>query len=107
MNISDGVRWKKRTISPERKTTIVRMGDEPENKTGHVIVELLMTSAYAASLAFFHKAIDIVSQRGMEQGISTGNVQLPAKTSSTVDAKPSSSRSGYATDDEVFAFYRK
>lgn len=104
--ISDGPIQKKRTTSrPERRKKIVRMGDEPENRTGQVIVELLMTSAYAASLAFFHKAIDIVSQKGMEQGVSKSYMEIPTKTTSASTKSRSAPVRHNASDDEVFDFY--
>jgi len=83
------------------------MGDEPENRAGSVIVELLMTSAYAASLAFFHKAIDIIAQKGMEQGVSQSYVEIPTKTvSSSNKSKAVISNKTTMSDDEVFEFYR-
>lgn len=88
----------------------MRMGDEPENKTGHVIVDILMTSAYAASLAFFHKAIDVIAQKGTEQGISNGYMELPAKASSpTTSSRTTTSTrrtNNELTDAEVLAHFR-
>lgn len=87
----------------------MKMGDEPGIKAGDVIVELLMTSAYAASLAFFHKAIDLISQKGINEGVSKTYVELPAKTEPAKTYR-NTTQSVVANrnvpDDEVFQFYR-
>ena len=48
----------------------MKMGDDPAGSTaGQVIVDILMTSVYAASLAAFHKAIDILVTNGSKNGV--------------------------------------